>query len=183
MSATTNFSLQFAQRWLNTPMVIKQTIIHELDDIIKLLQTDTDLDSFRFQVDDLSTTIDHLMNINQPTITEFSASEQSPITPTKPKTSAPDSLIAKQQQNEARLVKQLTEQTKINELLPNANPPVENPTFTKLQNPFNHDIEQIKQQIIHDIKQQLQTDVKSSLLTWLHDEVEKQVNAKLKDLL
>lgn len=176
---TISFSYQFPQRWLKTPPAVKQTIINQLQDIITFLHPDTDIDTFQFQVDNLDKTIDTLMNTDDKPIQNNVPTPTSPITE-KPKSDDRDSLIAKQQENETRLIKQLTEQTKLTEPLYKN---LAKNKFVQLENPFNHDIETIKQQIIQDIKQQIATDIKESLLLWLNDEVEKQVNEKLKDLL
>lgn len=170
------FSHQFGPRWLNTPTAVKQTIINELHDIITLLHVDTDLHSFRFQVDNLSETIDYLMS-NEPNMTS-PQTPSSEVIPEKPKN---DNLLAKQQEHEARLIKQLTEQAKLSE--PLVHKQSVKPNFSPMENPFNHDIQHIKQQIIDDIKHQVNIDIKESLLSWLNDEVEKQVNEKLKNYL
>lgn len=57
------FSHQFSQRWLATSPPIKQTIIQELDDIVTLLQPETDLDSYRFSVPNLHDKVEQLMAI------------------------------------------------------------------------------------------------------------------------
>lgn len=57
------FSHQFSQRWLATPPPVKQTIIQELDDIVNLLQPETDLDSYRFSVPNLHDKVEQLMAI------------------------------------------------------------------------------------------------------------------------
>lgn len=55
------FSHQFSQRWLTTPAPVKATIIQELDDIVHLLQSDIDVDKFRFSVPNLHDKIEELM--------------------------------------------------------------------------------------------------------------------------
>lgn len=57
------FSHQFSQRWLATPTAIKHTIMQELADIHTLLQPETELDNFSFQVDNLHEAIDTLQQI------------------------------------------------------------------------------------------------------------------------
>ncbi|MFW2178295.1 MULTISPECIES: hypothetical protein [unclassified Moraxella] len=59
------FSHQFSQRWLTTPAPVKATIIQELQDIHTLLQPDTKLEDFHFNVDNLSVSIEQLLAIEQ----------------------------------------------------------------------------------------------------------------------
>lgn len=49
MSSDFSLSHQFSQRWLNIPAEVKRSIIQELEDIICLLQEETDLNTFRFR--------------------------------------------------------------------------------------------------------------------------------------
>ena len=60
MSEEGKFSYQFSQRWLATPQKVRDAIVHELEDIIKLLDNDTELDSFEFRQPDLPTYIDQV---------------------------------------------------------------------------------------------------------------------------
>ena len=43
------FSHQFSQRWLAAPQKVRDAIVHELEDIITLLDSQTELDSFEFR--------------------------------------------------------------------------------------------------------------------------------------
>lgn len=57
------FSHQFSQRWFATPTAIKHTIMQELADIHTLLQPETELESFSFQVDNLHEAVETLQQI------------------------------------------------------------------------------------------------------------------------
>lgn len=57
------FSHQFSQRWLATPTAIKHTIMQELADIHTLLQPETELENFSFQVDNLHEAVETLQQI------------------------------------------------------------------------------------------------------------------------
>lgn len=59
------FSHQFSHRWLNTPDVVKQTIVQELNDIVTLLQPTTDLDNFNFRVTNLHDAVESLMEVER----------------------------------------------------------------------------------------------------------------------
>lgn len=50
----------FEQRWLDSPVAMKQAIHDELDDIIKLLDDDTRVDGFEFAHPDLASKLTHL---------------------------------------------------------------------------------------------------------------------------
>lgn len=52
------FSHQFANRWTNAPQQVKAALIQELNDIVTLLDADTDLDSFQFAIADVNAYID-----------------------------------------------------------------------------------------------------------------------------
>ncbi|WP_230658752.1 hypothetical protein [Psychrobacter sp. I-STPA10] len=54
------FSHQFSQRWLAAPQKVRDAIVHELEDIITLLDSETDLDSFEFRQPDLDAHINKL---------------------------------------------------------------------------------------------------------------------------
>ncbi|WP_019672167.1 hypothetical protein [Psychrobacter lutiphocae] len=54
------FSHQFSQRWIDTPAEIKNALLQRLDDIVRLLDEDTDLDSFEFSIADLDGYLDDL---------------------------------------------------------------------------------------------------------------------------
>ena len=47
------FSHQFSHRWSNAPQPVKEALFQEFDDIVRLLEAETDLDSFEFTVPDL----------------------------------------------------------------------------------------------------------------------------------
>ncbi|WP_227430243.1 hypothetical protein [Psychrobacter sp. I-STPA6b] len=59
------FSHQFSQRWLTAPQQVKQAIVQELEDIITLLDNETDLNSFQFRQPDLNAHIQHLYQQEQ----------------------------------------------------------------------------------------------------------------------
>ncbi|HJH09777.1 MAG TPA: hypothetical protein K8V12_07990 [Psychrobacter pasteurii] len=52
------FSHQFSHRWSNAPQTVKDALLQEFEDIMLLLDADTDLESFEFTVPDLHTHID-----------------------------------------------------------------------------------------------------------------------------
>ncbi|PNK60533.1 hypothetical protein [Psychrobacter sp. FDAARGOS_221] len=54
------FSHQFSQRWIDTPAEIKSALIQRLDDIVRLLDVETDLQDFQFSVPDLDAHLDEL---------------------------------------------------------------------------------------------------------------------------
>lgn len=47
------FSHQFSHRWSNAPQSVKDALIQEFEDIVQLLEPETDLESFQFSVPDL----------------------------------------------------------------------------------------------------------------------------------
>ena len=47
------FSHQFSHRWSNAPQAVKDALLQEFEDIMLLLDADTDLESFEFTVPDL----------------------------------------------------------------------------------------------------------------------------------
>lgn len=59
------FSHQFSKRWLATPAPVKHAIIQELDDIVTLLQPDTDLEQYQFSVPNLHEKIEELLAIER----------------------------------------------------------------------------------------------------------------------
>ena len=59
------FSHQFSKRWLATPTPVKHAIIQELDDIVTLLYTDTDLDGYQFSVPNLHDKVEELLAIER----------------------------------------------------------------------------------------------------------------------
>lgn len=59
------FSHQFSKRWLATPAPIKHAIIQELDDIVTLLQPDTDLEQYQFSVPNLHDKVEELLAIER----------------------------------------------------------------------------------------------------------------------
>lgn len=59
------FSHQFSKRWLATPTPVKHAIIQELDDIVTLLQPDTDLDNYQFSVPNLHDKVEELLAIER----------------------------------------------------------------------------------------------------------------------
>lgn len=61
-------SEQFNQRWLDSPLAMKQAIYDELDDIVQLLQDDTELDDFRFTTEDLAGKLTHLQTAHLQTL-------------------------------------------------------------------------------------------------------------------
>jgi len=52
------FSHQFSHRWSNAPQAVKDALLQEFEDIMLLLDADTDLESFEFTVPDLHAHID-----------------------------------------------------------------------------------------------------------------------------
>ena len=52
------FSHQFSHRWSNAPQAVKDALLQEFEDIMLLLDADTDLESFEFTVPDLHSHID-----------------------------------------------------------------------------------------------------------------------------
>ncbi|MCC3345937.1 hypothetical protein [Psychrobacter sanguinis] len=52
------FSHQFSHRWINAPQAVKEALIQEFEDIMQLLEEDTDLETFEFTVPDLHAHID-----------------------------------------------------------------------------------------------------------------------------
>lgn len=52
------FSHQFSHRWSNAPQAVKDALLQEFEDIMQLLDADTDLESFEFTVPDLHAHID-----------------------------------------------------------------------------------------------------------------------------
>lgn len=70
------FSHQFSQRWLATPAPVKQTIIQELDDIVTLLQPDTDLERYQFSTPNLHTHIEDLIAIEHQRLAQIEADER-----------------------------------------------------------------------------------------------------------
>lgn len=60
MSEEYKFSHQFSQRWLSTPQKVRAAIVHELEDIIRLLDSNTDLNNFEFHQPELPTYIDQV---------------------------------------------------------------------------------------------------------------------------
>lgn len=52
------FSHQFSHRWSNAPQTVKDALLQEFEDIMLLLDADTDLESFEFTVPDLHSHID-----------------------------------------------------------------------------------------------------------------------------
>lgn len=52
------FSHQFSHRWSNAPQAVKDALLQEFEDIMLLLEADTDLESFEFSVPDLHAHID-----------------------------------------------------------------------------------------------------------------------------
>lgn len=56
--STPAFSHQFSQRWLTTPADVKTVILQELDDIVTVLQPETDLHTFSFTTPNLHEKID-----------------------------------------------------------------------------------------------------------------------------
>lgn len=52
------FSHQFSHRWANAPLQVKGALIQELDDIVQLLDNQTDLEQFEFSIPDLHEYID-----------------------------------------------------------------------------------------------------------------------------
>ena len=59
------FSHQFSKRWLATPTPVKHAIIQELDDIVTLLQPDTDLDNYQFSVPNLHDKVEELLAVER----------------------------------------------------------------------------------------------------------------------
>lgn len=59
------FSHQFSKRWLATPTPVKHAIIQELDDIVTLLYSDTDLDGYQFSVPNLHDKVEELLAIER----------------------------------------------------------------------------------------------------------------------
>ena len=59
------FSHQFSKRWLATPTPVKHAIIQELDDIVTLLYSDTDLDEYEFSVPNLHDKVEELLAIER----------------------------------------------------------------------------------------------------------------------
>ena len=59
------FSHQFSKRWLATPTPVKHAIIQELDDIVTLLQPDTDLEQYQFSVPNLHDKVEELLAIER----------------------------------------------------------------------------------------------------------------------
>lgn len=59
------FSHQFSKRWLATPTPVKNAIIQELDDIVTLLYSDTDLDGYQFSVPNLHDKVEELLAIER----------------------------------------------------------------------------------------------------------------------
>lgn len=51
---------KFEQRWLDSPIAMKQAIMNELDDIITLLKDDTQIANFSFASPDLNAKLSHL---------------------------------------------------------------------------------------------------------------------------
>ena len=70
------FSHQFSLRWLATPPPVKQTIIQELDDIVTLLQPETELDGYRFSVPNLHDKVEQLMAIEAIRLEKILAEER-----------------------------------------------------------------------------------------------------------
>lgn len=52
------FSHQFSHRWSSAPQTVKDALLQEFEDIMLLLDADTDLESFEFTVPDLHSHID-----------------------------------------------------------------------------------------------------------------------------
>lgn len=52
------FSHQFSHRWSNAPQAVKEALLQEFEDIMLLLEADTDLENFEFSVPDLHAHID-----------------------------------------------------------------------------------------------------------------------------
>ena len=52
------FSHQFSHRWSKAPQAVKDALLQEFEDIMQLLDADTDLESFEFTVPDLHSHID-----------------------------------------------------------------------------------------------------------------------------
>lgn len=52
------FSHQFSHRWSNAPQAVKDALLQEFEDIMLLLDADTDLENFEFTVPDLHSHID-----------------------------------------------------------------------------------------------------------------------------
>lgn len=59
------FSHQFSKRWLATPTPVKHAIIQELDDIVTLLQPDTDLEQYHFSIPNLHDKVEELLAIER----------------------------------------------------------------------------------------------------------------------
>lgn len=64
-------SEQFAKRWLNSPTAMKTAIYNELDDIIKLLQDDTDVNTFEFTTEQLSDKLHDLQTAHLQTLKQL----------------------------------------------------------------------------------------------------------------
>lgn len=64
-------SEQFAKRWLNSPTAMKTAIYNELDDIIKLLQDDTDVNTFEFTTERLSQKLHDLQTAHLQTLKQL----------------------------------------------------------------------------------------------------------------
>ncbi|SJM68175.1 hypothetical protein [Psychrobacter piechaudii] len=52
------FSHQFSHRWSNAPQAVKDALLQEFEDIMQLLDAETDLENFEFTVPDLHAHID-----------------------------------------------------------------------------------------------------------------------------
>lgn len=107
------FSHQFSHRWLATPPPVKQTIIQELDDIVTLLQPETDLESYRFSVPNLHDKVEQLMAIEAIRQEKLLAEERKREREEQERLE--QQRIAQEKLEQERLVQERLEQQKINQ--------------------------------------------------------------------
>ncbi|ELA09530.1 hypothetical protein MOMA_03970 [Moraxella macacae 0408225] len=176
------FSPQFSQRWSATLAPIKQTIINELNDIYQILQTETDLDTFQFQVANLHDKIAEIIQAN--TTNKTNTTIYTP-TNTTTKNNTAQFCLTDFNLNQTKTKNQNNHKTD------NTEKTTENHKNLPTVNPLDFDnIQTIKEEIINDLHQKIEsyllhamTNIYQDLQNWLDDEVNGQLERKLSQSL